>query len=447
MSRKEKRRPRKKVPRRERLKRFTPWFGGCFGGILRLIMLVLFILLLGSVGSMMIQDVDTNALVAGMRSRIGLLNLVPDILLSVLAFVRQSRRFYFIVTAGILFVFLIAAKYIRDIFDLSSIRQGIRFVSALLFAFPYPSLEIEDGEPKIPPSKENLLHKIGGPGFLIVQPGNVVILEGINGKPRICAGGVNFVEPFMKIRECISLDDQHGFVDGVVATTKDGVQIRVKDVHFRYRLRTGSTHSDIARQDQNNPFPFSYQAVLNMYYGRSIGAKGMTSWHNMVKFTVEGAITEYIRGNRFEDVSSPRADAMDPRAEIEKRFNSQRTADSLRRVGAELIWVDMGQFEIVDERIEEQLAEAWGAKWAGLTEVNRAYAEAKRQSNLVTGRAEAQAEMLISILGVFDEIEDWAEQEQAVRTIILASTAQILDGLADRKLLPDTRGEELPPPI
>lgn len=56
--------------------------------------------------------------------------------------------------------------------------------------------------------------------------------------------------------------------------------------------------------------------------------------------------------------------------------------------------------------------------------------------------------MLISILSVFDEIEDWADQEQAVRTIILASTAQILDGLAERDLLmPDGRSEELPPPM
>lgn len=447
MSKKDRRKSRKKAPRRDRLKRFTPWFGGCFGGCFRFVLIVLIILLLGSIGSMIIQDLDTRALVAGWRSRNGPLKHAPEFLFALRAFVYQSRRFYFIVTAGFLLALFMGARYIRDVFGLSSVGQGFRFLSALLFGIPFLRLEIEDGEPKVPQGRENLMQKIGGPGFLVVQPGNVVILEGIDGKPRICAGGVNYIEPFMKIRECVSLDDQHGYIESVVATTKDGVQIRVKDVHYRYRLRTGSTHSDIVRQNQNNPFPFSYQAVLNMYYGRSVGQSGLTPWHQMVNFSVDAAITDYIRGNRFEDVSAPRVDALDPRDEIEKRFNSQRTADALRRVGAELIWVDMGQFEIVDERIEAQLAEAWGAKWAGLTDVKRAYAEAKRQSNLVTGRAEAQAEMLISILSVFDEIEDWAEQEQAVRTIILASTAQILDGLADRKLLPDTHSDELPPPM
>lgn len=406
------------------------------------------ILLLGSIGSLLIQDLDLPSIAAGLVSRNGLLNLAPDFVLSFWALLTNSKRYYFIVTAGVVFSLVIAARYLRDIYNLNSLGRGIRYLSTLLFAFPYPTLEVEDGKPKlVDGKKESMLQKLGGPGFLVVQPGSVVILEKHNGEPKVCAAGVNFVEPFMKIREYVSLDDQHGYIEGVVATTKDGIQIRVKDVHYRYRLRTGRVYSDKARQDQNNPYPFSYQAVLNMYYGRSVSHTGLTPWHNMVNFSVDGAITDYIRMNRFEDVSAPRADALDPRAEIEKRFNSSRTIESLRRIGAELIWVDMGQFEIVDDRIEAQLAEAWGAKWSGLTDVNRAYAEAKRQSNLMTGRAEAQAEMLISILGVFDEIEDWAEQDQAVRTIILTSTAQILDGLASRDMLPDPRSNELPPPI
>jgi hypothetical protein len=103
----------------------------------------------------------------------------------------------------------------------------------------------------------------------------------------------------------------------------------------------------------------------------------------------------------------------------------------------------MGHFEAVDERVDEQFVETWGAKWLGNAKVKRAFGEAQRTSYLEIGRAEAQAEMLLSIIDALDGVE---KSDENVRSIILSRTAQILDGLASDDSSSKNTRDEIPPP-
>ncbi|MEA3352113.1 MAG: hypothetical protein U9Q82_16025, partial [Chloroflexota bacterium] len=192
-----------------------------------------------------------------------------------------------------------------------------------------------------------------------------------------------------------------------------------------------------------------YQAVLDMAYQRSVRSDGITPWHDLVKIAVDAAVTDYIRAHRFDDLTAPRFTDADPRDEITNKLNSEGTKTRLKGVGAELLWADMGHFETVDEQVDQQRLETWGAKWIGNAEVQRAFGEARRISYQEFGRAEAQAEMLVSIMEALDDT-DWpedADEDERVRNIILTRTAQILDGMADRDFSTNRQSDDFPPPV
>jgi len=415
-------------------------------GFLRLLGVLGFVLLLGSVGSALFEEFNSEVVATGWLGQSRILKLIPFNVLRLFAFLARSYRYHLFVFLVFLGVFYVGAHYIRVVYNLDMLRLGMRYLGALLFAIRYPRMTIQDGEKQISPGETNLLDLIGGPGYLIIQPGSLVLLEGANGTTRVCGEGSNYVSRFEKIRHVINLDDRQGFIEETKATTKDGVAIRVRNVNYGYRLRTGRVFSEAARQNPDAPYPFSYRAVLAMVFGRSVGAFDITPWHNLVNIAVDAAIIDYIRANRFDDVTTPRFDGDIARVEIARRLNSGGTRNRLRGVGAELLWVDMGHFEVVDKRIEAQRVETWGAKWAGLAEVNRAFGDAKRLSFRELGRAEAQAEMLLSILSVLDDIDDLESNEDTVRAIILSRASQLLEGMSGRGLLTGGSSDELPPP-
>ncbi|MBC8504357.1 MAG: hypothetical protein ISR58_20490 [Anaerolineales bacterium] len=404
------------------------------------------ILVLGSAGSALFEDFDTEIIITGWVGWQGILDSIPDWGLRSLAFITRSYRYYLLVFSGFVATFYFAARYIRDIYNLENARLGMHYLRALLFGIDYPRLNVQDGEKQLDPGEVNLLDKIGGPGYLVVQPGSLALLEGADGEMRVCGEGSNYVTRLEKIRETIRLEDQQGYIESTSGTTKDGVTIKVNHINYSYRLRTGRMSSELARQNPDSPNPFSYQAVLNMVFGRSVGSIDITPWHNMVNIAVDGAIIDYIRANLFDVVTAPSFDQDTARVEITRKINSKFVRNRLANVGAELIWVDIGHFEVVDKRYEEQRIKTWGAKWSGLAEVKRAFGDAKRTSYLEQGRAEAQADILMSIMSVFEELGGPKGDIETIRAIILSRTAQLIEGMSHSGLLPRGDSDELPPP-
>jgi|GEM_PF-614476 hypothetical protein len=461
----------------------NPWLGHRMSGIVRLLGILLAIAILGSLGGAVTKETDIPAVVAGWMSgnsgslpsiyrwvyfllkilrfflsRVVNLN-VGDMLgltrwvYSSLAFFHFSHRYYLLVTIAFGSVYYVAARYIKNLHGLEHVRLAFRYLNALVFGLAYPRLEIDDGKKLLTTGRINLIDKIGGPGYLVIQPGNLVVLECVQKGPRVCAEGLNFVTRFERIREIINLDDQQNFIENLEYATKDGIPIRVRDVHYVYRLRTGRHSIEAERQDVDRPYSFSHEAALNRVYARSVNVAGITPWEYMVRIVVDGTITDYIRERNFNDVALPRFAGHEERIEktreeIAKRLSSPGIRNRLRGLGAELIWVDIGHFEIADKRIEEQLVEVWGSKWVGGANVRRAYGDARRASLLEIGRAEAEAGIIMSILEAIGDLDEDTSHER-IRTIILTRTAQLLDGMSGSDLSM-WRGmqppRELPPP-
>jgi hypothetical protein len=435
---------------RNRIERYV--FGEKWAARLRLFFVVSLTALLIVAGYVFFEDIDSRELARTWRATAHpLLDTVPLFVIQIGYIIGYGFRHAVIPLAIVVGAFIAAASYVQDIYELPNLKTAIRYLFPALFGFFYPRLRIEDGKKQIKKGDVNPLDVIGGPGYINIRPGNAVLFESLRSPSSVKSEGYHFITRFDTIREIVSLEDQHGFIEETKAVTKDGIEVILRDVHYRYRLRTGREFGDYAERKPTDPYPYSVQAVKNMAYNRTVRSTGLNSWFFTINFAIDSAITGYIKSHQFDHLTHPNYQQGDPREIIARALMGIGTRARLRRVGADLLWCDIGHFRVSDEvldipqdedqplKLNELIrlrrVETWGAKWMGQAEILRSYGKARQLSNQDLGRAEGQAEMLRSIMQAMEEADltrDPKHPQKNLRAIILARTAEILDSLATK---------------
>jgi hypothetical protein len=133
-------------------------------------------------------------------------------------------------------------------------------------------------EMDIPAGETNLLDAIGGPGTVLIEPGNAVIFRKLNEASDISITQAYFLEPFEKIGSIASLEDQEGSLDDVRTVSRDGIRVRLWDVHFRYRIVPMVVDGRMINRTLDSPYPYSEEAMRSMAYNLSINADGPDPW-------------------------------------------------------------------------------------------------------------------------------------------------------------------------
>jgi hypothetical protein len=239
------------------------------------------------------------------------------------------------------------------------------------------------------------------------------------------------MRPFEHIGQIASLDDQHGYMDRMVTMTKDGIKVALCDVHFRFRILPEESNGELVNRSLQNPYPYSEDAMMSMAYNLSVEDKGLETWHGAVKRVIVGGIGEYINSHNVDHLTAPRQDDQDPRGAIRSLLFSPEIGNRLGGLGAELLWVDLGHIEILEEDVDKQRLDLWAAELIGDANAARAFGEAKRLAYQELGRAEAQAEMIISITQALENIDLGDDPAKTVREIILLRTVQLLDAIGE----------------
>jgi hypothetical protein len=389
----------------------------------------------------MINDVNSDLLERGMKAVIrkfvmgdrkwGLVRFLTlagagCILFIAGFFVNGLWRYLIVpVLAGWL-AFMAGVRYLRDIYELDNVWQAFHFLFAAFFGITYPHLSIYGGKKTITPGEVNLLDVIGGPGIVFVNPGNAVLFEGQVAPTAIYPDGSHFVPRFETIQP-IALEDQYGELDGISAMTRDGFDVKIGRTRFRFRLLA---NREAGRRKK--PYPYSEGAIYDMIYNRIVSEEGVGDWSSGIAGDIRRVITGYINRNTLDHLTAPEESGADPRGEIQRELHSQDVTDDLRRRGTELLWIDIGSFEIVKKEVEQQRLNTWQAKWMGNARLARSYGEAKRQAHQEIGRAEAQAEMLISIMHALSDVNLRGGTRQSLRNVILVRTAQLLEAMGER---------------
>ncbi|MCU0486361.1 MAG: SPFH domain-containing protein [Anaerolineales bacterium] len=368
------------------------------------------------------------------------LEVIPRFLLLLVAvlFTFESLRYAILPLAALVGALFWGAQYIQDIYELKSYRLALSYLVAALFGFDYPSLLIEDGKRQIKPGEDNLLDVIGGPGYVVIRPGNVVLFESLTNPSGVGTAGTYFVSRFQKIKEIADLRDQHDSIDRLATATKDGVVVSARDIHFSYRLRANPVNGGLAGRTPANPYPFSIQAVRNMTYNREVRNGTWASWRDMVKSIFEEEIQNYIRRHQVDQVTAPRnyeasAEGWQrgyPRLDIQTIYRSPRLQERFMDVGASLLWPEVGHLGVENSDVNDQRVTTWQVGWQGDAKRVLAYSEAKKQAYIEQGRAEAQAEILMSLTNAMQDLGNTPTQlGEKIEELFLLRLAQMLDAM------------------
>lgn len=346
-------------------------------------------------------------------------------------------RYWLIPPLILVWLLLAGARYVRNAYSLGSLRSASRYLLASLFSFDYPIQVIAEGKLQLDSLGElNLIQAIGGPGYLHIQPGNVVLLEGLDGRLRVLSAGRHFITRLERVKEVLSLEERYAHVEKIAATSRDGIEVIARDIRYRYRLDSGMSALSGLGRTPENPYPYSEPAVIQAVYNRTMGAADLGEWHAGVNSVVESLIADYIRQNLVDHLTAPIIESDDPRGEIHRQFLSDAGRSRFSEKGAELLWIDIGHFETPEKQVAEQRVNTWQARWMGNANVVRAYGESQRLAYVEMGRAEAQAEMLMNIVHGLEDIAAKGEPRQRIRTLYLARIAQLLDAMGKQQALP-----------
>lgn len=366
--------------------------------------------------------------------RLATLVLIP---LFVGVFFDRPPRFLLVLLAAVLLPLLFGAHYLQEMYELKSYTLALHYLFAAMFGFPAPSLVIAKGKKELKPGTENAVERIGGPGKLVVKRDSVVLGETPRGPSFIQGAGERLLTRHERVREVFSREAQVDNIDQITATTKDGIEATLSGLHYCFRLITSQPKGQYIDYNPVNDNPPLLEAVCKAAYNRGVSgsADGQTAWSAVVRLIIEGAVTRFIARNTLDNLTAPAYDSTNPRGELRKILMGPELGAQLKFYGAELVWVDIGRFKEPDKAVDQRVT-TYTEKWDGDARVVRAYGEAQRIAYQELGRAEAQAEMLMSITHALDDIGLQGDPNEQLRNLILMRTAQILEAMSEQSLLP-----------
>jgi len=166
-----------------------------------------------------------------------------------------------------------------------------------------------------------------------------------------------------------------------------------------------------------------------------VNDRGPIPWEDSVRMAVTTIITEYIQRNTIDYLSAPRRRLEAPRHEFTQYVLKNAR---VQRIGAEILWVDVGHFHILDDNVEKTRVDAWAVEQQGIVEQKLARSEADKEIMRELGRAEGQIEIIRSITLALQEAQIPVTERVNIHRIFLTRVAHILKALESRQSLPTT---------
>lgn len=414
----------------------NPGYGEIYLGLARRLLAFLLVVMFIFVGGVLFERVDVVGIVRQARQVDIFLRFFPAEIEQFFVFVFSwaNLRYVFPAIGALVCVFIAGAYFVKDIYNLKHLKDALHYVVSSMFAWRYPRLNIDNGKKQIPPKHVNLLDAIGGPGYIMIQPGNVVLFRKLREPSRNALTTSFMMTRFETIGQIASLDDQHGTVEKIEVMTRDGIRVEVRDIHYRYRIESERVNNRPLARTQQRPYPFSHDAIDRMAYNLSVNDEGLITWAQYMRMQVTGVIEDYINSHSIDNLTAPREGRQDPRGEIRNALFSSDVNRRLSANGTQLIWVDIGHFDIVPENVDQERIGLWAAEWIGNAEVEKAFGEVKRLAWQEQGRAEGQAEMIVGISEALRSVQISGDRDQNVRALLLTRIAQVLDAMRENRM-------------
>jgi regulator of protease activity HflC (stomatin/prohibitin superfamily) len=266
-------------------------------------------------------------------------------------------------------------------------------VMAVLFRYPLIMIDREDLD-----RSDRWVESEGGPAILNIQDGFSAYLEQGGHFSRVLGPGYHVLQRFETIRAV--LDTRPMTINGQVSTwTVDGIMV---EVQFRLVCKVGKE----IRERGDRLFPVNPEAVRQVMESVTVkvdpdtGDYYETAWKNGVVGTVQGVIANHIT-----------------RYYLDELFFLQENEESIRRValiesvqqqarkrGISVLDLHIARIDLPDA-INQQRINFWKADQKRYMATKEGETRAYQIMSLEKARAEAQRDLLFSLIENMNDIE------------------------------------------
>lgn len=329
--------------------------------------------------------------------------------------------------------------FVKAVFGLNTSWNGFRYAILCLFGRPlplkYPFIVVADGEIRKGDRDKFLANRrLGGPGALIVQNNNAVVLERFGQITRVEGPGRVFLHRFERIRRIIDLRPQRRTVQAKVFT-KDGLAVKA-EITVRFKIKCDQEAT------LNVPYPIDRRTLETAARADSwrvlVGiSEGPMGWIDTVMGNVESTLRGIIATRTLDQVYAPADVTVDPRDDI-NRMMLERLREASAKVGVEMMDVILGPIKPADPLVEEEWRAAWLAAQNARDRVELAHGRAEALLARETAYAYAQLEMMLAIDRGFQKL---VEQNQKLPPYFVAlrfteTLRRMAAGTGMKELLP-----------
>jgi hypothetical protein len=311
----------------------------------------------------------------------------------------------------IMLVYWLAGRFVRDVYRLKSIKQGVGFLLRCQVGQPNfsPWLLLTKG--KVGLDLDGLVLKLGGPGGLIIHNDTAVVLEQAGRLTRVAGPGFPTLKPFEAIYDIIDLRPKRR-VYTVSAMTKEGIAISW-DVEVHYKIG-----DDEQKPTEQAPYPFSQEAIFRAATGkwrREIGRLQDMDWEGWLIISQTEGLLRSILARRFLDelIGLSKADRIAAREAIQAELE-RGLSQVAPELGAKILQVRLNALKVGDE-VTRQWIEDWQNSWQQWSENQLAQKKAKDIQTHEPIKTQAELMLIESLTQALRKVGS----DEAARSLIL----------------------------
>jgi hypothetical protein len=339
------------------------------------------------------------------------------------------------------------------------VLQQLQHFTGFFTTFPRPSWAVEDGEIKTR-VKGNSFFGVG-PGWLMTEPENLVVIKGGTDIKRIVGPGVLFTKPAESPHQVIDLRNQIRLTR-VDARTQDGIEVNLP-ISSLFRIDPG--YKTITLEDLENQESWPYRNQRDIYqivFYEEVDPTGKTPleahqarpWDDIPLKAAINRVKQVIPEYSLEQLYSivPESGTIDPVTGkiIPETGNLTRTAigaavretvkATVEPLGFQILGGGIGnKITPTNPDVIKQRVETWKASWISKVMDWETDAQIQNLKDFSRIRSDARVELLSQILEQTSmKLEDRENASRYVAYHLLENLLHLARNSQVKELLPET---------
>ena len=311
--------------------------------------------------------------------------------------------------------------------------EAMRLLFSLIFASNYLTATIVDGK-ELKGKPGGLMKFLGGPGKVVIRPGNAVVFERGGTISRIAGPGVVITKRAEVIKAIVDLRPQWVLREAENVLTRDRVPLKLalgvsfqieskKDVDARPESHIPPDGEALSPLISKDPYPV-YEATIRkaVYNVTEFGWQGTVPGAS--ESIIRDIILTYALDQIFDLSGAPTPEGFFP--------TNQRTIEQIEKRANEVLeklcpnWgvkyggVDLRMIQMPDE-VRQRMLAVWEAEWKNKIKLKEAKTESESRVQIISAleqiRSQASAEMIGQIERMVNILTGMSDSQVRIRFI------------------------------